>query len=435
MRWRYVPDWGFDTWGHVVYIDWIVDHRALPPPDAFFQAFHPPLFYLAAAVLAGKSRTAAVWIPIALGTLRLVIIWAGLEIYFKRQRWARLSALALAAVFPASVHIDGLLYGEGMSGFLIALAMLLTLQAFRTVGRARWWLTSLLGVVLGLAMLTKISALVVLLGIGAAAVMEFIFAREIWPRWQLLLPWSSTVALCLAVCGWYFAPIVRTDGKPFLTSFDLAEKGDAAASQTTPYLHRRSLGFVFGWNKAIYEYPYYPAAAAPHASFFPILLASTFVDYYNYSFSNMNPAKASAFMANGRPLTPRLINLSRLSVLGGTVITLGVSAAFIACLHRGVRRRQWGIVAVLLAAALSVLAALHFAIEFPFDDKGVIKGNYVQFGAPPLFALFGVAVAWAQRRRLRWLLLAALLTSLWLVASYTMYCRARILLLPEEWIS
>jgi 4-amino-4-deoxy-L-arabinose transferase-like glycosyltransferase len=435
MRWHYVPDWGFDASGHFLYIDWILEHRAVPPPYAFFHAFHPPLFYVVAAALAGHSRTAAVWIPIVLGTLRLGIIWAGLEMYLSRQRLARLSALALAVVIPASVHVDGLVYGESMSGFLVALAMLLTVLAFRQPARSRWWLTSLLGLVLGLALLTKISGVVILLGIGAAAALEFVFSREIGRyRWQLLLPWSSTLVTCLAVCGWYYAPIVRAYHQPFLTSFELEQKGAVAESNKLPYLDRRTLGFVFGWDDGIYDFPYWPRAAEPHARFFPLVLASTFVDYYNFSFSGLSPGTSTGLMANGRPLTPRLVNVSRLSAAGGTFIALGVSVAFAACLYRGLRGRRWGIVALLLATGLSVLAALHFAIQYPTDGNGVIKGNYLQFGAPPLYALFGVAVGWAQNSRLRWLLLAGFLVSLWLVASYTLYCRARLVLLPPAWI-
>jgi len=435
MRWRYHPDWGFDAGGHFLYIDWIREHHAVPAPDAFFHAFHPPLFYVVAAAIAGPSRSAAVWISIVLGTLRLGIIWAGLEIYLSRQRWARLPALALAAVLPASVHIDGLVYGESMSGFLVATAMLLTLLAFRQPPRARWWFTSLLGVVLGLALLTKISGVVVLLGIGAAAGLEFLFSRPVgWSRGQLLLPWSSTLVICLALCGWYFVPIVRTYHKPFLTSFDLLQKEAVAESNKTPYLDRRSLGFVFGWDRTIYDFPYWPSAAEPHPRFFPIAVVSTFVDYYNFSYSGLNPDAPSALAVNTRPLTPRLVNLSRLSAVGGTFIALGVSVAFVACLYRGLRGRRWGIVALLLATGLAVLAALHFAIQYPTDGNGVIKGNYLVFAAPPLYALFGVAVAWAQRKRLRWILLAGFLASLWMVASYTLHCRARLFLLPPAWI-
>jgi 4-amino-4-deoxy-L-arabinose transferase-like glycosyltransferase len=436
MRWRYVPEWGFDSQGHFEYIDWIVEHHAVPPVDAFFHAFHPPLFYAAAAALAGHTRTTAVWIPIILGTLRLGILWAGLEITLRNRRWARLSALALATVLPASVHLDGLVYGEGMSGFLIASAMLVTLFAFRRQGRSRWWLTTALGIILGLAFLTKISGVVILFGIGIAAILEFVASSHVpWrTRWQNLLPWSATLVVCFAVCGWYFVPITRTYGRPFVTSFDIHQTGAIAPFADTPSLDRRTLGFVFGWDRKMYDMPYTPAAAGAHPRFFPLLMLSTFIDYYNYSFSGLNPGAKLELSSNDRPLTRRLVNVSRHSVMGGTLITFATSVAFAACLLRGLRGHRWDIVALLLGAGLALLSALYFAILYPTDVNGVIKGNYVQFGAPPLYAMFGVAVDWAKRKPSRWVLLCGLLASLWFVAAYTLYCRARLWLPPGPWM-
>ena len=436
MRWSYKPAWGFDSQGHFEYIDWILTHHSVPAPDSFFHAFHPPLFYTLAATIAGREHTTAVWIPIIFGTLRLGVIWAGLELYFHEQRWARLSALALAAVIPASVHVDGLVYGESMSGFWIATAMLLTALVFRQPARSRWWLSILLGAVLGLAMLTKISGVVIVFAVGIAALLELVFSPHLaWrARVQNFLPWLATLLVCFAVCGWYFVPIARKYGSPFVTSFDTFQTGAIADSRETHTLDRRSIGFLLGWDRKIYEFPYYPTAAVPSPRFLSMAVASTFVDYYNFSFSGLLPEAKLPLVANDRPLTRTLVNVSRLSVMGGTCIALATALAFAACLHRGLRWLRWDIVALLVGAGLSVLAALWFAIQYPTDGNGVIKGTYLQFGAPPLYAMFGVAVAWAQRRRWCWIVLGVLLGSLWLVASYTLYCRARIWLPPAMWM-
>jgi 4-amino-4-deoxy-L-arabinose transferase-like glycosyltransferase len=432
MRWSYRPAWGFDSSGHFEYIDWILKHRAVPPADAFFHAFHPPLFYSIAAAIAGENRTTAVWISIFFGTLRLGVIWAGLEICFPQQRWARLSALALAAVIPASVHTDGLVYGEPLNGFLIAAAMLVTLIAFRRPARSRWRWTTLLGVIFGLAMLTKISAVIILIGIGIAALSEFVLSvHSDWrTRWENLLPWSATLLVCIALCGWYYVPIAQKYGRPFITSFDTFHTDPAWDPQGKPPIERRTFGFVVGWNRDIYQVPYWPTAALPYSRFFPLVLTSTFVDYWNFSFSGLSPERPAELSANNRPLTRKLMNVSRLSVIGGTFIALATSIAFAACLRYGLRRRRWDIMALLFGAGLTVLSALYFALQYPCDNNGVIKGNYLLFGAPPLYAMFGVAVAWAQRKPSRWILLVGLLGSLYLVASYTLYCRTRIWLPP-----
>ena len=72
---------------------------------------------------------------------------------------------------------------------------------------------------------------------------------------------------------------------------------------------------------------------------------------------------------------------------------------------------------------LVVVGQLHYATAYPFDFQGVVKGVYAHCGSPPLYAAFGLAVAWLwQRRRLRPFALANL-AALAAVASYTFYCR------------
>ena len=45
-----------------------------------------------------------------------------------------------------------------------------------------------------------------------------------------------------------------------------------------------------------------------------------------------------------------------------------------------------------------MLGHIHFATKYPNDDFGPIKGAYIQFVAPVLCGLFGLAVAWMWRR-------------------------------------
>jgi hypothetical protein len=84
--------------------------------------------------------------------------------------------------------------------------------------------------------------------------------------------------------------------------------------------------------------------------------------------------------------------------------------------------------AALLVPLLTILFQLHFAVKYPHDGYGVIKSAYIQFGAVPLFAMFGLSVDWALGRRWRWLVLAALLSGLGAVAAYTFCCRTGLLL-------
>ena len=427
MRWRFNLTRGYDGPEHWRYVDWIVQHRSLPRADALIEAFHPPLFYAVAAWLTshGVSPRGVLWVPISAGIVRLLLGWICLEWYIG-SRSARLGALALAAVLPVSVHIDGMLYPEPLSGMFAMGAILLIPRAFQRVGRSRLAYTTAIGILLALELLTKISALVIVAAVGLVAVLESALAPGIRARDRLqrLLPWAMIVVVPALLTGWYFRRNVRDVGQPFPTSFDLSTQyGVVSDLLAVPYRKRRSLDFFIGWEPRIYEFPYYPTGLKPHPHFFPVLVASTFVDYWNFSFSGIDPAQRSGLSANRRPLTPRLLAFSRGSVIGGTLIALASTIAFVASLVRALGRRNFGHLSPLVITMVTVASGLHFAIKYPRDDFGVIKASYLLFGCAPLLAMFGLAVAWATKSRLRQPLLVVLLGALGAVAAYTLYCR------------
>jgi 4-amino-4-deoxy-L-arabinose transferase-like glycosyltransferase len=435
MLWRFHADWGFDAKEHWDYVEWILQHRAIPLPENVLEAQHPPLFYLLVAFLVhhGVGRQSAIALPVVCGVLRLALVWCGLEWYLPRWRRARIAALALVAVLPASIHVDGMLYPEPLSGLLAAAIMLLIPLGFEAAGKRRWWLAGAVGVLLGVEMLTKISGLVLVFAIGVVASCEMLFSqRATWrDRARDFAPWCASIAVCAAIGGWFYVRNFVHYRDPFVTCFELPTQWMArvAASSLIPYLDRRTLGFVFGWDGSIYKFPYYPSAAGEHPRFFPITVASTFVDYYNYSFSGLPWSLPSKLHGQNRPLTESLLLLSRGSVLGGTVIVVPTVVATVALLRRTFRGADWGAFCLLLLPVVTTVLALHFAINYPHDELGVIKGEYLQFSAPPLYAAFGIAVEWALARRRRWPLAGAMLLGVTLIGAYTVCCRTGLLLL------
>jgi 4-amino-4-deoxy-L-arabinose transferase-like glycosyltransferase len=433
MSWRYDATWGYDSVGHWEYVQWLLQHGSLPPLTDIRLAFHPPLFYAAAAGLVklGATQQGLIWLSIACGIVRLTLIWLGLELFLQR-RWARIAALALASVLPASVQIDGMFSNESMQCMFSVVAMLLWLRAFRATGRRRWQLVCALGLVFGLGALSKVSMLILLIPIGIGVLLDlFLTSKPVeWRDWlKALAPWSAMMAICLAVAGWFYARNVPQYHTPFITSYETSQTWAAHHAAGLPFMDRRTLGFVFSWDMAIYHRPYYPTGLEPHARFFPVALASTFVDYYNYHFSGLGPDQQAEgnLRANNRPLTRRLVGLSRGAIHGGTVILLGTLAAWVICLRRTFRR-DWGLFALLLAPLFTTFFALLYAVKYPYDNAGIIKGVFMQFGAAPLYAMFGMSFDWSLARRRRWLVVAVLLLGLGAVAAYTFCCRTGLLL-------
>jgi hypothetical protein len=244
------------------------------------------------------------------------------------------------------------------------------------------------------------------------------------------VPWLAVVLVPVLLTGWYFGRNIKQYRTPFLTSFDLSERGPMLEFEKVPLIDRRKLGFFIGWEPNIFGAPYYSVASFPYPRFWSVAVASTFVDYYNFSFSGIPPLVPSTHSFNSRPVSDRLLNFSRASMAGGTAIAFCCVVGWAAALLHTWRRRDWGRHALLVIAALAVAGVLQFCVKYPRDEFGVIKAGYMLFGTAPLAATFGLVFDWAARARRRRPLLLGLGISLYLVASYSIYCRFRISILP-----
>src|SRR5450631_3710749 len=94
MTWSYKAEWSYDAQWHWEVVQWILDHHRIPTPSQVGEAQHPPLYYALAALLLrfGVTQAKMVGLSVIFGTLRLSMIWAGLELYLPHSRLARTSA-------------------------------------------------------------------------------------------------------------------------------------------------------------------------------------------------------------------------------------------------------------------------------------------------------------------------------------------------------
>jgi hypothetical protein len=419
------PRWGYDVWeGHLAYIRFVAAHGSLPPPGLNSETFNPPLYYWIAAhvMRAGLGVVWLQWMSIASAIARLVVLALGLRLALPRDRRARLTALALAAVLPCALHADGMVTNESLQMLWGTCALFALLSALRSSGRRRALWSAVLAVVLALMVWTKASGLVLVALTAAAALLDYLCQRGTWRarlRGAAPLALASLAALALSLPG--YALRNRSTGHLIVTSFDSFPNimREYEPYRRLPLWERRPLRYVFGLGHgALVQAPYYPNDVD---RFLPTVIASTFGDYYNYLFSGTGQVDETTVEVNTRPMRASLLPWLRASCCGGAVIGLATLIAWLATLVRGLRARD-PLVALLAAPALALLAQLSFAIQYPVDDEGPVKGLYLQFAAAPLFGLFGIAVS-ACWRHSRWSRLVALLllAALLAVALYSVH--------------
>ncbi len=427
MAWSYDVTTGYDYDDHLGYVQWLVGHRSLPDIHLNNTAYHPPLYYAVAAALRsmGVQPTRLVWISIASGCLRLLVLFVAVRWFLPGDRLARCATLALAAVLPASVHLDGMVSNEGLNNLFAIVATALGATMFRAEGRTRWRWGAALGVALGLGLLTKVSSLAVLAAIGLAGILEAL--RRDGAAWRCRLgrvvPVVGALAIAFAVSGWFFAHQESRYGKAMPTAFDAQARASVAGMHDVPYFSRRPASYFFGWTAEIFRSPYYPIAIVPRSYALPVLVASTFVDYYSYGFSRSPPLGEPGAQRSWRRVGASSLVLSRGSVLGGTLIALAVVAAWLVVFWKSWRGRKTDALAVLFVPAFAVLGQLHFSVLYPADSMGPIKGVYLQFAAPALYVLFGLAVSHSAHRRLGVPFGIALGLAWLAVGAYTVHSR------------
>jgi len=418
---------GYDFTAHWPAIQYIAGRHALPPFDLNTATAHPPLYYLIAAPLAalGLGAGALCWLAALWGMIRLGIVWAALERWLPESRLARVVALATASVLPTAVHLDGMVTNEALGMLLAAIALLLSPFAVQAARGGRAARAVGLGFVLGLAVLTKFTAGVLVVGLLVAIGLEI--ARAAAPLAALrtrMRPLLAGALVFTAVCGWYLARNKLLTGMFAPTAFDGSQKINQAPFEKIPYFDRRPIGFYVGWDLRVFVRPVYPTGLKPSPRFFPVLIASTFNDYYVFAFTGGGKPRADRYVSGAS------VTLGCMSVMAGTAIALVTVIAWVGAARALWRRRQDGEpdprLVLLLAPLGALLAQLHFATKYPNDNFGPIKGAYLQFAAPEMCALFGLGVDWMWRRRARWPWRAAALAALGavaLVAAYSIHAR------------
>jgi hypothetical protein len=427
----YTPRVGFDADDHFVYIRWFANHWALADPMLSRVSYHPPLYYVIAGAFSrlihGDVRLFG--LPsVVFSSATVLVIWAGLERHLPGRRAARIVGLALAAVLPAAVHLAGMASGEALNGLLATAALLLAAEVLRARagGRSVVVRAALVGLLLGLEMLTKISALAIVITVAAAVGLELLFGKgERRDRLRRGAPWLAAVAVFAGTCGWYFARNHHLYGHAVLTGLD-GPDGKAELPPIDPsYFNRRPLRYFYGASSDVLAYPYYPSGVRPASYFWPLVVTSTFVDYYSFGFvpAPRPSSKTITMIANDYPLPRSSLPFAQASAAGGVVIAASTSVAWFWAVIVCWRRRATGRLLMLMAPAAAIGGLAHFVVKIPFDFNGAIKGAYLQFAAAPLFALFGLAVDQMLRRRATWPVAAVQGAAFAAVTGYTIYAR------------
>jgi hypothetical protein len=217
---------GMDVAAHVDYVrDMLRDWRP-PLPNEGWQRHQPPLYYFASALvwlplhaLGVESLERAMRvIPLVCGLVQIEIAWRFARLVLPGRFGAQIIALVCAACLPMNVYIAQFPGNEPLAGVLMAAVLYLILAEIAHAGEARGLKPLVvLGLVLGLACLTKLTALL-LVPVACLAVAR---SRRRSPTGPRAIGAAVLVAsLSFLVCGWYFVRNWIAVGNPVVGAWN-----------------------------------------------------------------------------------------------------------------------------------------------------------------------------------------------------------------------
>jgi len=390
---------GFDGDGHIEYVDFLATRLRPPLVTDGWMMHHPPLFYAGAALLRGilgaESGSTA-----ELFALRLLPLLSGLgtalaaqliasRLLPGRRGVAALSVLA-AGLLPVNLYMSTFVSNESPNAMLLGMVVALTVAALAGPSPRPRQLVAI-GVVTGLALLTKSSSLIV-----APIVLLFLGIRLWGVDGRPIVPTSAALAGVgagmLAIGGWFYLRNALVFGDPVAFNFDLPGRW---AYWQTPGFHTPAWYAHFGRS---FTTPFFSGLA----SCWDGIYTSLWGDAYGAGRAGIelpSPFWSYSWMAAIYPLS---LPASVAIVVGFARLSRGLGAR-----NPILLRLAHSFVFLVLFAL--IVSFLWMTLRYPY--YGLAKASYLLPAAAP------AAVAWsaglesldARLRAPRWRPLRALL--------------------------
>jgi tetratricopeptide (TPR) repeat protein len=200
--------------------------------------YQPPLFYLLSALMlspfGSSASTDASVLALrgfcaVISIVHIVLIFLCLRLLFPKQTRHQLIGLAIGAFLPASLCLGHNITNESLAALFVTAALYFTLRSIQSAASSPRFQVAI-GMFLGLAMLTKFSALLAIPPICAAlwwkgsqravARNENSEANAVRVLNPGLKPMLLVLVACVAVCGWHYARVWAHFGNPLIGNWD-----------------------------------------------------------------------------------------------------------------------------------------------------------------------------------------------------------------------
>lgn len=366
------PFWGYDGGGHIDYIFSLAKDNNFPVYGENDVAWHEPLYYFVMAAIAKIVFLFSDSTKTALHVLGLVQAFLSLEVtallgYFfwrvSKNTWVALITTVFATTLPAFTKASAMLTNELLNyGFIILLLTYYVHLASLSVLTKKHAL--LLGAISGLALLTKITAivpisiififlLIQILKVQGARFAGFFLVLALIPILLMETPWQAYRATFLER---------QTINNPSLLT-------------PQPIKLDARLHFYRKFDTDIFKFPYWYSGGR---GFWSMFYADSFYDYdnilYNHDTLIATPESEKIRTTHNETFAPtRNYKLNRILVLTGVLPLLIILIGIARTIYKKDRLALFGL--AITAGFLSAL--LYFSYRYPYYDMGIVKSIFI----------------------------------------------------------
>ncbi len=399
---------GFDVGGHLDYVSYLLKNHRIPLATDGWQMFQSPFVYLIGAPLylmlaklfaPGTAVLLLRILPLACGLLQIELCYRALRRVFSQRADLQILGTLFAGFLPMNIYLSQYFGNEPLAGMLSSAIFVLSLKLIQPDGSENvrwtpWWL----GVLFGLALLAKVSAVLVGFPLLIAIAWRSLSSQPSITTGIIRAARTTGVVfgLTAVVAGWYYVRNYIHLGRPFVGGWDL------------------SRGIAW-WQDPGYR------VASEFLTFGPALVRPVYVGlegfwdgFYATYWCDSDVSSAVALAA----VPPWNHGYMMAGVLLALAPSLALGTGIVVAVRNAVFRAEAVWLIALACIAVYVFALLHHALTLPYYCA--IKAFYT-IGAMPAYALVAVA-GFDFLTRVNWSrALVYGLMACWVVSVYVAY--------------
>lgn len=367
----------FDWQGHLDYIQYIAKHWKVPIATDGWEMFQPPLYYLISAVIlkfSGGSLKAIQTFTTLAGLGNLLFSWFLLCQIFPTQTRKRNLGFSVIAMLPMGFYMNSMISNEIFSGSMIAGTIVLSIYLLFKKGFISYNSLILAGLACGLGLLSKYTALFVLLSLLLLLGLRFI-TRQITSK-QIV----TIICMVSLTCGWLYGRNIIQFGDPFIGNWD--EASGFHYEQPPGY---RNIQFYTQFGSVFSHLP----------------IRSRWVSFWDGKYGSMWTDTHGTFLNLSNPTTQLLGSLSLwLALLPTLAIIFGFGHA-----TKFLIQREWNhpYFIMVTTSVLTILSLVSFTMEIP--TYSTIKAFFFLSMIPIIgvFAAIGLERICLNLGKFRWI--------------------------------